>query len=280
MNLAGIALADPMIWAMIGFPSGIYFFFLGFAPLQRKRFLQNIPRSTIRGAALGLVEVSGKVEGPYTIIAPLSEEDCFYYRTVARPAGERTVAEETLSAPFYLNDGTGRLLVDPRGAQTDLPPLLSEDCSDEFPDHLRHFLSRHGITPASSVSFEEFCIRPGDTLFALGTLSENTTDQQKFLSAAAADLQQRCEIEAEIPGASALLAQPTHQSPAKSSSPFDLHPPVVLAGDGTKHPLFLSARSQREIVTALGWQSTLYIWGGPLLTLGCFWYLLDRLGYL
>lgn len=70
-------LADPMMWAMIGFAAGIYFFFRGFAPLQRKRFIQDIPRSTIRGAALGLVEVSGKVEGPYTILAPLSEQDCF-----------------------------------------------------------------------------------------------------------------------------------------------------------------------------------------------------------
>jgi len=101
-------LADPIIWAMIGFGAGIYFFFRGFAPLRRKRFMQNIPRSTIRGAALGLVEVSGKVEGPYTILAPLSEMDCFYYRAVARQGGERTAIEETLSAPFFLDDGTGK----------------------------------------------------------------------------------------------------------------------------------------------------------------------------
>ena len=100
--------ADPIIWSMIGFGAGIYFFFRGFAPLRRKRFMQNIPRSTIRGAALGLVEVSGKVEGPYTILAPLSEMDCFYYRAVARQGGERTAIEETLSAPFFLDDGTGK----------------------------------------------------------------------------------------------------------------------------------------------------------------------------
>jgi len=75
-------LANPLVWAMIGFGSGIYFFFRGFVSLQRKRFLENIPRSTIRGASLGLVEISGKVEGPYTIIAPFSELDCFYYRAV------------------------------------------------------------------------------------------------------------------------------------------------------------------------------------------------------
>jgi hypothetical protein len=280
---------NPIIWAMIGFGSGIYFFFRGFAPLQRKRFIQNIPTSTIRGAALGLVEVSGKVEGPYTIIAPLSEQDCFYYRTVARQGGERIVVEETLSTPFFLDDGTGKLLVDGRGAETDLPPVLSENYADGVPDYLRHFLSRHGIDSGFPLTLEEFCIHPGDTLFVLGTLRENTAAEgiasagptpEAYLSADAADLQRRGEIEAEIPAAAALLAQPGHRSTARPSAEFDLHPPVILAGRGTKHPLFISGRSQRDIVRALGWQSTLYIWGGPVLTLACFWYLLSRLGYL
>jgi hypothetical protein len=95
-NLLFSLFANPLIWALIGFGAGIYFFFRGFAFLRRKRFIADIPRSTIRGAALGLVEVSGKVEGPYTIIAPLSELDCFYYRAIARPEGKRTAVEETL----------------------------------------------------------------------------------------------------------------------------------------------------------------------------------------
>jgi hypothetical protein len=282
-------LADPMIWAMIGFGSGIYFFFRGFAPLQRKRFIQNIPRSTIRSAALGLVEISGKVAGPYTILAPLSEQECFYYRAMARQGGERTAVEETLSAPFFLDDGTGKLMVDARGAETDLPPVFSENYSDRMPDYLRPFLNRHGIASGFPVTLEEYCVRPGDTMFVLGTLRENPAAEgiasadaspQDFLSPEAADLQRRGEIEAEIPAAAALISQPGLRSAAKPSVELDVHPPVLLAGDGTKHPLFISARSQREIVRALGWQSTLYIWGGPILTLACFWYLLSRLGYL
>ena len=81
-------LGNPLIWSIIGFGAGIYFFIRGFVLLRRKRFIQNVPQSTIRGASLGLVEVSGKVEGPYTIIAPLSEEDCFYYRTIAGSGGD------------------------------------------------------------------------------------------------------------------------------------------------------------------------------------------------
>ena len=280
-------LTDPLIWSFVGFGAGIYFFFRGFSPLQRKRFIQNIPRSTIRSAALGLVEVSGKVEGPYTIIAPLSEMDCFHYRAVARQEGERSTIEETLSAPIFLDDGTGQVMVDACGAKMDLPPVFSENYSEGVPDYLRHFLSRHGISSGLPVTLEEYCIRPGDNLFVLGTLRENVAESNpsaggsegEFLSAEAADLQRRSEIEAEVPTA----AGTSLDRPARATRPspeFDLHPPVLLAGQGKKNPLFISVRSQRDVVQALAWQAAICIWGGPLLTLACFWYLLLRLGYL
>jgi len=284
--------ADPIIWSMIGFGAGIYFFFRGFAPLQRKRFIENIPRSTIRGAALGLVEVSGRVDGPYTIIAPLCELDCFYYRTVVWQGAERSswrkAAEESLAAPFFLDDGTGKVLVDPLGAQTDLPPVFSEEYAGAVPDRLWPFLSRHGISSGFPIKLEEHCIRQGDLLFAMGMLRENAgptgtaaadVTHEEFLSAEAADLQRRGELESIMPTA-LVRAAANPQRTAPPSAQFDLHPPVVLAGHGTKHPLFFSIHSQREIVRALGWQSALYIWGGPILTLACFWYLLNRLGYL
>jgi len=289
-SLPGLLLslfANPVIWAMIGFGAGIYFFFRGFVFLRRKRFIADIPRSTIRGAALGLVEVSGKVEGPYTIIAPLSELGCFYYRAIARQRGEHPAVEETLSAPFFLDDGTGKMMVDSRGAEDELPPVFSENYSGEVPEYLRHFLSRHGITSEFPLRLEEYCVRPGDTLFVLGTLRENVaaasiasaiTPQEPFLSAEAADLQRRGEIEGEIPAA--VIPQTSPARTTKPSAEFDLHPPVVLAGNGTAHPLFISVRSRREIVQALAWRSSLYIWGGPILTLVCFWYLMNWLGYL
>ena len=59
---------------------------------------------------------------------------------------------------------------------------------------------------------------------------------------------------------------------------FDLHPPVVLAASKDR-PLFISSQSEAEIVQTLALRSTMYIWGGPILSLICFWYLLVRLGY-
>jgi hypothetical protein len=77
-----------------------------------------------------------------------------------------------------------------------------------------------------------------------------------------------------MPAGLARAARPAPVSPAQ----FDLHPTVIL-GSTPDRPLFISARSQREIVQALAWGSAMYIWGGPILTLVCFWYLLTRLGY-
>jgi hypothetical protein len=268
-------LGNPLIWSIIGFGAGIYFFFRGFVLLRRKRFIQNVPRSTIRGVSLGLVEVSGKVEGPYTIIAPLSERDCFYYRTTAWTRGQRSwhkAAEESLSAPFFLDDGTGKLMVDARGAQAELPAAFSEEYSSDVPGYAQRFLSRHGVSSDAGVEMEEYVVRQGDTLFAMGTLRENTSGTENFLSPEAADLEREQELGGVMPVGTGV------RKPAATSAQFDLHPKVAL-GSAPNRPLFISVRSQREIVQWLAWKSALFIWGGPMLTLLCFWYLLGRLGY-
>src|SRR5689334_9754143 len=75
-------LNDPVLWGPVGALLGVYLFIRGFSLLQRKRLVMNTPRSTVRAAALGPVEVSGQAAGPYTLIAPLSETECYYYRLV------------------------------------------------------------------------------------------------------------------------------------------------------------------------------------------------------
>jgi E3 Ubiquitin ligase len=274
-------LGNPVVWSVIGFGAGIYLFFRGFVLLRRKRFIENVPPCTIRGASLGLIEVSGKVDGPYTIIAPLSEEDCFYYQTTAWTGGDRSwrkAAEESLSTPFFLDDGTGKLMVDARGAQSELEAVFSEEYEHTVPDYAQHFLNRHGVSSGMPVKLEEYAVRAGQTLFAMGTLRETTPEDSsgsnRFLSAEAAELQREEEIGGVILPGSVATRQKT--VPQKQ---FDVAPKVVL-GSSTNRPLFLSARSQRAIVQDLAWRSAFYIWAGPLLTLFCFWYLLSTLGYL
>ncbi len=175
------------IYALIGILGGLYLSYRGFRMLQRKRLILNTPTSKIRSAALGLVEVNGLAVGPHTISAPVTRRPCFYYRTVAwelRKSGKneewKQVADESLHVPFYVDDNTGKLLVNPQGADLDLHRDFHEQynnsifSSQEMLDSVRSFLARHGVSGDHKVRVDEYCIKPKNALFILGTLAENT----------------------------------------------------------------------------------------------------------
>jgi len=174
------------VLSLVAVAGGLYLFLRGFHFLARRRLLLNTPTSKIRSASLGLVEVSGLANGPYTIPAPITGRPCYLYHTTAWQQREsknhewEKVAEETLFVPFLLDDGTGELLVDPLGADLDLHRDFREEYSasffstrNEVPPRVSAFLSSHGVTPARMIRIEECCIKPKNALFAVGTLAEN-----------------------------------------------------------------------------------------------------------
>ncbi len=281
----------PVLWGIAGIAIGVYLFSRGFPFLKRKHLIQDIPTSTVRGASLGSVELCGTVVGPYTLISPLSEADCLYYHAIVRGSEgeEKKPREEILYAPFFLDDGTGRVMVDPRGAETELQPSVDDEYSPSSGDAFtRHFLVRQGISSQFPAYLKESCIRPGDRLYVLGTLRENPglqsaadclahgveQPQQGFLSAAAADLQRRRAIESMLPPRSAAPRMP--QSRPGAIEAFDLNPPVVLMRGASRSPFFISWRRQQDIVTELAWRSALYIWGGPVVAVAGLWLLVNH----
>jgi hypothetical protein len=175
------------VLAACGAAAGIFCFYKGFRFLQRKRLILNTPSSKIRSASMGLVEISGLAIGPYVLTSPLKQVECYYYRSVAwqlKQQGKNTewvkVAEEILHVPFYLDDNTGRVLVDPRGADMDLHCDMQEKyhrsvffSGPEMPGYVADFLLRHGADPEKQIKVEEYCIKPKNALFVLGTLSQN-----------------------------------------------------------------------------------------------------------
>ena len=175
------------VWCIIGFLAGIYLLFQGFRLLQRRHLILNTPVSKIRSASLGMVELNGLAAGPYTVVAPITERSCYYYRTVAwewKRSGRSSqwvkVATECTHVPFFLDDNTGKVLVDPRGADLDLHRDFQQEFCDSFftmkeeaPGNVRSFLARHGVSTTNKIKVEEFCIKPKNALFLLGTLDEN-----------------------------------------------------------------------------------------------------------
>jgi hypothetical protein len=182
--------SDPtglLFWCVIGLGAGIFLFIQGFRLLQRRHLILDTPVSKIRSASMGMVELSGLAVGPYTMIAPITVRPCYYYRTLVwewKQSGKNKqwvkVAAECMHVPFFLDDNTGKIMVDPRGADLDLHQDFQQEFCDSFfttkeeaPDNVRSFLSRHGISTTNKIKVEESCIKPKNALFLLGTLSEN-----------------------------------------------------------------------------------------------------------
>ena len=180
-------LTGLLFWCAVGFCAGIGLFFYGFRLLQRRRLILDTPFSKIRSASMGMVEVSGLAVGPYNMIAPISARPCYYYRTLVweyKQHGRNKkwvkVAGECMHVPFFVDDNTGRLLVDPRGADIDLHRDFQEEFNgsffstrDDAPGNVNSFLSRHGVVTSNRIKVEEYCIKPKNSLFILGTLAEN-----------------------------------------------------------------------------------------------------------
>jgi hypothetical protein len=155
--------------------------------LQRRHLILNTPFSKIRSASMGMVELSGLAVGPYTMVAPITERPCYYHRTFVwewKQAGKNKqwvkVAAECRHVPFFLDDNTGKVMVDPRGADLDLHRDFQQEFCDslfttkeEVPPNVHRFLSRHGICTTNKIKVEESCIKPKNALFLLGTLDEN-----------------------------------------------------------------------------------------------------------
>jgi hypothetical protein len=98
----------------------------GFMVLRRKRLLENVPTSRIRSVAMGFAELAGRAKNRTPLVAPFSGIPCVYYRYLVEEERQRsrggrewaTVDRGESSDPFYLQDETGALLVDPSGAET------------------------------------------------------------------------------------------------------------------------------------------------------------------
>jgi hypothetical protein len=177
---------NDLAWAIAGACAGLYLFYRGFGLLRRKRLILDTPTSKIRSAALGLVEINGLAIGRHTIPAPITGRACYYYRTTAwksKPSGRSNqwekVADESLHLPFFLDDNAGRVLIDPTGAEMDIHCDFHEEYGtsllsfqSEVPPAVDAFLTRHGVGGGKKFKVEEYCIKPKNALFILGTLAE------------------------------------------------------------------------------------------------------------
>ena len=283
---------------MIGF--GVFGFFSGFNKLRKKRLIENIPTSRIRGMAMGTVEVVGQAEVCQSLLtAPLTATPCVYYRykiEEERGSGKNrhwaTIASgDSAASPFYVNDGTGRVLVSGHKAEMDIPRRLRTRSWRDSPV-ICGFLDRAGIKTQAflgfsrTLRFSEWHICPGEQIYVLGHAEKN----KDFLAQQRRDLAQRLET---LKGDAAYMQRVDTNGDGRVSDEEWaaavrrveqelIEQQMAAAGDGDHFDIIIgynpnarvfliSNKDQKELVRSMGWQILLFVWGGAALAvLGLF----------
>ena len=88
---------------------------------KKNTTVENTPTSKVRSVAMGLVEVHGRTKRLYALVAPMTQSACAWYRLRKyRKDNNKSwkLVKEVNSnhVPFQVDDGTGRVIVDPAGA--------------------------------------------------------------------------------------------------------------------------------------------------------------------
>ncbi len=228
---------------------GVVSFFKGFKVRKRKLLIENIPTSTVRGMAVGLVEVKGKavcIEQP--LASHFAKAPCVFFRYQVeelRSSGKSsswvTIASYSTTNYFYLEDETGRVAIDPLDAELHLN--VDREFSSAFggkakPEFLAG-LAELGIDPKGflgvkkSLRCSETYIAPGDLIYVMGNA---------------------------CPAVSGDFSEKGHENLCIRKE----HAPVFC----------LSDHSEKELLKKLTAQMILMLYGGPVLTVVCLFLLI------
>jgi hypothetical protein len=265
---------------------GASLFFRGFKKLRTLRRIENTPTSNIRSMPMGSVEVEGVARIEEPLHAPFSDKPVAYYEIEIeeyRGSGKNsrwvTIYEEASEDPFYLDDGTGQVLVIPQGAELRLRKAFEykNDTFSGVPPHLERFLSSQNLRGGffgrwRSLCFTERHIQTGQLVYVYGVAQERrgldlwrermelVTEKLREIKADPEKLQ-RFDTDGD-----GRISEDEWQS-AHSQAVAEVRGEAVadriVIAKGSSDKMFLiSDRSERELVSRLRLQSAASVVGG------------------
>lgn len=249
-------MTKDIIYAMAGFGAGLYFFYQGFKIFKKSNLISSTPTSKVRSIAMGPTEVYGKVSESEDgkILSPFTKRECIYckytieeYINTGKGGYWKKVKENESDSRFYLEDETGKVLVDPRKAEIKIKPdyEISSGVGSDPPETVKEYLEKNGIAYEGflginkKMRYKEYYIQPGEKVYIFGSAAHFNTN---------------------------------------GYSPINAENIIIKKGDFS--PFYISDKSEEKIMKDLGNKYKFYIIGGPILSIGCLAYILWRINIL
>ena len=298
-----------IVYAFLGTGYGIWWFFKGFNLFRKKQLMDDIPTSTVRGLAMGLVELSGRARRDVILRGPLSQEECVAYayeveryQSSGKSSHWVTIAGgNSFACSFFVEDDTGRVLVAPMGAEFIIRTGYSftTGFGKSLPPALVDFMTRAGLSYRGfmgqyTLRFTEKNIKPCENVFVLGTARKQNPDAQnsgayrerlakrledlkndpKFMTSV--DTNQDGNLSDEEWRAAAMKVEHDLLSGELTAEHAGELEDVVVAKGETEKTFIISDESQKQLDNSFGWRIIAGIFGGSALTIFCLGYLLFR----
>lgn len=158
---------------------GLYLFTSSFLFFRRRNLMKNTPTAKARSVSMGFAEMKGDVKpADDTLQAPFSGKDAVTYEYQIeewRYDGDdhdwEEVEDGREGTTFYLDDGTGKVLVDPRGALLDIPQTKRTvvRSSENLPEPIAQY--EEGSIPRKR-RYTERALTLDDDIYLLGDALE------------------------------------------------------------------------------------------------------------
>jgi hypothetical protein len=285
--------ANLEVAIVVGFGAGLFWFIKGFRVYREYRVLADTPEIPIRSMAMGLVEIHGKAKGQQTVLSPVTKTPCFFYKVdIERWVRDKNgghwshAATEAEGVRFYLEDATGKVLVDAHGAECDLIQTTKRETGRGVGASLGRLFGGTrdaSLTTGSWVSdsdllnYAESVVSTAHTTFSLdaesllsglgrGSLGLGMGSEHRYR------LSEYCIVPEHWYDVTGTCVE--------NPNPQDEHDRNMIE-KGQNEPTFLITwRSEKEIESALRNRAVLHIFGGGALSVACLAILLFRLGWL
>ncbi|MFW5983761.1 MAG: DUF3592 domain-containing protein [Halobacteria archaeon] len=182
-----------VVYAVIAIFGGVWLVRTGIRRRKQRTLIKDTPTEEVESLSIGTSEIKGNavISDLETLRAPFSEDDCViaeyeveeYHDNDDEAGGSwRTVEIGVLHTPFYVDDGTGRVLVEPDDEATyDLDPedetTVYVDSSEKGPEPVRRFVETEDIGfPADRSGkdndrrYRQNLILPEESVYVFGTV--------------------------------------------------------------------------------------------------------------
>jgi hypothetical protein len=159
------------IGLVAGFFGGLFLFFGGFRTYREYLRVQGTPVIPIRSIFMGLVRIHGKPTSEHLFNSPISHTPCCFYTVEIEKWKDEDqhqsgtwlhYGSEANGVRFYLEDSSGRVLVDARGAEFDLESNVVREAASAKPSSV-------AASGASDTELLDYVARVGPSAEAPGS---------------------------------------------------------------------------------------------------------------